>query len=80
MAHKVYLVAREDRSHTTYYIRTGLSIFWESGPREMAKEFTSRALAVKRMHNAGKHLEGWRIIVDRINTPDVSAKRGEEEV
>jgi len=45
-----------------YFIRLGLGIFWECGPRDMAKEFRTRRDAVKTMQSAGKHHDGWRVI------------------
>lgn len=60
----VYLIF-DDRGGY-YFVRLLIGIFWEcSSRRDEAKEFTSRALAVKTMQAAGKHKQGWRIIQDR---------------
>ena len=64
MTSRVYLIVREDPDDTTYFIRISLGMFWESGPRAFAKEFASRAMAVKTLHVNKKHIEGWRIIAD----------------
>lgn len=61
----VYVIVHDTTNETErYFIRLGIGIFWECGARERAKEFTSRALAVKTMQRAGKHRQGWRVIAD----------------
>ncbi len=45
-----------------YFIRLGLGIFWECGPIDMAKRFTTRQAAAKVMQDAGKHRNGWRVV------------------
>lgn len=54
----VYLLLHEATQETPrYFIRVGLGIFWEcTSTRADAKEFTSRALAVKTLHRSRKHL------------------------
>ena len=39
-----------------------LGMFWECGPRETAREFSTRRQAVKVLQAHGKHREGWRVL------------------
>lgn len=61
-----------DEGSPRYFIRLGLGIFWECGARTEAREFPTRAAAVRTMHNAGKHRQGWRVLAD---TPIARAGR-----
>lgn len=47
----------------SYFIRISLGIFWEctTNPAE-AKQFPTRAAAVKVLQASGKHRQGWRVI------------------
>jgi len=66
MASFLIVYEKSDRP-TAYFIRIGLGIFWECGPRAMAKEFKTRAAAVKVMQQAGKHRQGWRVVREEKN-------------
>lgn len=61
----VYVLYCDQHDASGYFIRLGLGIFWECGPREMAREFTTRHAAVAVMQQAGKHREGWRVLAER---------------
>lgn len=51
-----------DDKRDLYFVQLGIGIFWECGPRDMAKTFSVRHAAVKIMQKCGKHLDGWRVI------------------
>lgn len=59
---RVYLIYSDQ--HQAYFIRLGLGMFWECGSREDAREFATRAQAVKVMQQNGKHYQGWRVLVE----------------
>ncbi len=61
---KKFLLYCDDHHASGYFIRLGLGIFWECGPRDMAKEFSRRSDAVRVMQSAGKHRQGWRVLVE----------------
>lgn len=56
----VYVIFSDDAD--AYFIRVGLGIFWECGPRSMAREFKTRAQAAKILTDNGKHRDGWRVL------------------
>lgn len=65
--HVIYLIVADDPRvlHPHYFSHHGILNAWEwTAFRADAKQFTSRALAVKTMQAAGKHREGWRVIHD----------------
>lgn len=61
----VHLLYNDAHGASGYFIRLGLGIFWECGPRDMAREFSTRAAAAKTMLRAGKNRHGWRVISER---------------
>lgn len=64
MRRKVFLLYCDAHGNSGYFIRLGLGIFWECGPRAMAREFPKRSAAVKAMTAAGKHKQGWRVVTE----------------
>jgi hypothetical protein len=58
---RCFVLVNEDAT-PRYFIRLGLGIFWECGPRAQAREFATRAAAVRVLHAAGKQRQGWRVL------------------
>lgn len=54
-----------DDARNLYFVHLVLGIFWECGPRERAKEFSTRKQAAKMLQDCGKHRDGWRIVSER---------------
>ena len=66
MAKRFVLIRDDLDGALVYFIRIGLGIFWECGPKsDEAKKFSTRAAAVKILHATGKHREGWRVLAEQ---------------
>jgi len=58
-----WVIVRDGGDRPTYYIRTGLGIFWECTHDESeARQFSTRSAASKVLIGAGKHRQGWRVL------------------
>lgn len=51
-----------DDSRNLYFVSLALGLFWECGPIDRARRFTSRAAAWTFMRKNGKHKDGWRVV------------------
>ncbi len=59
---RVYVLYCDRHGPSGYFIRLGLGIFWECGPRTDAREFATRQAAATVLQRAGKHRHGWRVL------------------
>ncbi len=60
---RAFVLCHEGRDESPrFFIRLGIGIFWECGPFDMAKRFTTRQAAAKVMQDAGKNRQGWRVV------------------
>ena len=59
----VYVLYCDDHGESGYFQGTAF-IFWTCGSRNGAREFQTRAAAVKVMQANGKHRQGWRVLKD----------------